>query len=164
MLIFEGRIRDMLKKPFGPVHKTVPAGMLSGRKIAAVGDFCIRRLSEAGVEPDIAVFDFMCMRRPIDEETRKLIEKKYPNPIRVENAAGTITDGLAGILSKAAEEEKAAVRVLGEEDLSSLALMAILPDGWVLAYGQPGEGMVLVEASEKIRGDAKSLMESARKG
>ena len=163
MLIFEGELREKLKRPFGPVEESVAKSALIGRKVAAVGDFYIRVLVEKGVKPQIAVFDYICMRKPVDAETRGVIEKNYPMPLHAANPPGTITDELMDSLLKVISAGKGAVKVEGEEDLAALALMSVLPDGWLLVYGQPNEGMVLVETSDRIRANAKAFMEKARK-
>jgi uncharacterized protein (UPF0218 family) len=163
MLVFDGELRERLKRPFGPVYSGELLKVIAGKKIAAAGDYCIRKLIQAGMKPDIAVFDFVCMRKPVDDETREIIEKNYPNPVTVANAAGTITEEMDAAVGMVLKSGAGAVRVDGEEDLASLVLMALLPDGWVLAYGQPNEGMVLVEASQKIRDNAQALMARAGK-
>ena len=79
------------------------------------------------------------------------------------NPHGTITREMESALEKAVKEGWGAVQVDGEEDLASLVLMATLPDGWVLVYGQPEKGMVIVEASDRVRENAKAFMAKAKK-
>jgi uncharacterized protein (UPF0218 family) len=48
--------------------------------------------------------------------------------------------------------------VSGEEDLLALPLFAMVPNGSVVLYGQPLEGMVIVRIDEKIRWKARDLL------
>lgn len=163
MLIFEGELRERLKIPFGPVYTGKIVQAVFGKKVAAVGDYCVRELALAGRKPDIAVFDYVCMRKPIGKETREVIEENYPHPAHAKNPHGTVTDEMESELRIAAGKGEGAIRVDGEEDLASLVLMSLLPDGWALVYGQPEKGMVIVESSEATRKKAASFLASARK-
>jgi uncharacterized protein (UPF0218 family) len=163
MLVFEGQLRERLKIPFGPVYTGEIVHAIFGKKTAACGDYCVRELVEAGKKPDIAVFDYVCMRKPVDAKTRGVLEKNYPEPMLAKNPPGTITREMESALEKAVKEGWGAVQVDGEEDLASLVLMATLPDGWVLVYGQPEKGMVIVEASDRVRENAKAFMAKAKK-
>jgi len=51
------------------------------------------------------------------------------------------------------------ITVDGEEDLLALPLLLILPEGSILMYGQPYEGMVVVKINSKVRKKAKDLMD-----
>jgi uncharacterized protein (UPF0218 family) len=48
--------------------------------------------------------------------------------------------------------------VSGEEDLLALPLFVMVPNGSVVLYGQPLEGMVIVRIDEKIRWKARDLL------
>ena len=53
------------------------------------------------------------------------------------------------------------VRIIveGEEDLLALPLFLIVPQGSILLYGQPSEGLVVVKINSKVRKKAKDLMD-----
>jgi uncharacterized protein (UPF0218 family) len=50
------------------------------------------------------------------------------------------------------------ILVTGEEDLLALPLFVIVPNGSVVLYGQPLEGMVIVRINEKIRRKAQEML------
>jgi hypothetical protein len=51
------------------------------------------------------------------------------------------------------------VLVEGEEDLLALPLFAMAPDGSVVLYGQPLEGLVVVRITQAKKNQAKNLMD-----
>ena len=101
----------------------------------------------------IVVVDHKIMRKSIDPIE---FEREYVN---VPNQAGTINAQAQSVLYQAAKKCKhLAVIVDGEEDLLVLPLMAFLPNGSVIIYGQPREGMVVITLTDERRAWAKSFM------
>jgi uncharacterized protein (UPF0218 family) len=49
------------------------------------------------------------------------------------------------------------LHVEGEEDLAAVPAVIVAPAGASVVYGQPGEGMVLVDADE-VRDEARDLL------
>ena len=47
--------------------------------------------------------------------------------------------------------------IKGEEDLLALPLFMYSPNGWTVFYGQPNEGLVVVEIDSNIRKKAKLI-------
>lgn len=121
--------------------------------LATVGDFVSYNILAANIHPDIVVVDHKIMRKSIDPIE---FEREY---INVPNPAGTINAKAQQVLSQAAEKCKhLAVIADGEEDLLVLPLMAFMPEGSVIIYGQPREGMVVITLTEKQRVWAKDFM------
>jgi hypothetical protein len=50
------------------------------------------------------------------------------------------------------------IKVIGEEDLIALPLIAYAPIDSVILYGQPSEGIVVVRVMNRIQTRAKHLM------
>ena len=72
---------------------------------------------------------------------------------------GVITPEAQQILLKAITlKKRLGVVVEGEEDLLVLPLMAMMPTGSVIVYGQPREGMVIVTLTEERRRWARNFM------
>lgn len=121
---------------------------------AVVGDYTSKNILEAGLDPDIIVLDYRVMRRdvdPLDHGDRRILRAKNPR--------GTVDQEAWSTLEEAVTlNSKSAVIVEGEEDLLVLPLISLMPLGSVIVYGQPREGMVLVEASEERKGWAESFM------
>jgi uncharacterized protein (UPF0218 family) len=59
----------------------------------------------------------------------------------------------------ASESRPVKVFVEGEEDLLVLPLLFLVPDGSVIVYGQPLEGIVVVKVSPEVSRKAKDLMD-----
>jgi uncharacterized protein (UPF0218 family) len=75
------------------------------------------------------------------------------------NPAGIISDKAIKVLQKALEATSPIrVKVQGEEDLLALPLFAMAPKGSVVLYGQPLEGIVLVNITEEKQNQAKEVM------
>ena len=50
------------------------------------------------------------------------------------------------------------LEVRGEEDLLALVCIALAPDGAIVAYGQPGEGAVIVRVDPSTRGRVHDIL------
>ncbi len=142
--------REELAEPHGILFTGTPSGrLLAGRRVAAVGDMVSHTLMEAGVEPSLVVLDGKTERRPygrgLDEALagRELVE--------VENRAGSIEHDAQETLMELAGEEGVAVLVEGEEDLLAIPLAIGMPEGSLVAYGQPGEGVVLMPVDRYLK-------------
>ncbi|MGD2200411.1 MAG: DUF359 domain-containing protein [Candidatus Bathyarchaeota archaeon] len=125
---------------------------------AVVGDITSKNILRADLQPDLVVVDNRVMRvdiEPIDLQGRESIPSM--------NQAGTIDTGAWVALREAITlKSKASVIVEGEEDLLVLPLILMLPEGSLIVYGQPREGMVVVEVTTEMRewtGDFISRME-----
>jgi len=126
--------------------------------LATVGDFVSYHILEAGINPDIIVFDHRIMRESVD-----LIEFDRKH-VKVTNAPGSITIESQSVLYQAVQEnEHLAIIVEGEEDLLVLPLMAYMPLGSVIIYGQPREGMVVITLNEERRSWATRFMKNMSK-
>lgn len=151
----------LFKKPFGllipddQVTKTLLLAILkSASLVITVGDATTQRLSEFGIIPDLAVIDGRERRSRRDyPASYKAVEVRCTNP------AGSITRTAVDVLEKSLKIDKP-VRVLveGEEDLLALPIFVMAPEGSVVLYGQPLEGLVVVKIDEAKRKEAKDLM------
>lgn len=165
-------LRVKLKKPFGVLirgtfSETMNQLMLIAERekpsmVIAVGDTVSRNLHKYGVKAQLLITD--------SERKRKKTEQAvFPakRVVRVENPQGTITEEAIVAVRKALESpEQVHIVVDGEEDL--LALVAVLhaPDGSLVVYGQPGEGIVVVRVTPEKKAEAvgiSKVMETARK-
>jgi uncharacterized protein (UPF0218 family) len=85
-------------------------------------------------------------------------EKHYNKIVNVDNEAGTINPLAEFVLISLIElKSKGAINVKGEEDLLTLVAMMHLPKDYVVVYGQPKKGAVLVEYSEDVKKKAKKV-------
>jgi GTP-dependent dephospho-CoA kinase len=153
---------QLLKRPFGAlvpdkdVTKQKLSSVLKGAtKIIAVGDATTERLVSFEIIPDVAVIDGRERR-----SKRSLPANYQARELRCANPAGAISKAAVKVLQDALRE-KAPVRVLvdGEEDLLALPAFAMAPEGSAVLYGQPLEGLVVVEITPAKQKQAKDLMD-----
>lgn len=160
LLLPEG-LRSSLKRPLGQLFPSTAAAVkhlrkLSPTRLIAVGDRVTADLLSAGVSPDVSVVDFVVMRAAATEKIKKAIDSFDARVIRVKNPAGTITHELRRALKEAKPPLKIVVE--GEEDLATLPAVLSAPLGSVVAYGQPEEGVVLVEVTKAKRQEFAALL------
>jgi uncharacterized protein (UPF0218 family) len=113
----------------------------------AVGDRVAQDLTDNQLPPDIMIVDDRIMRREIPSITATADET-----VTVRNPPGTITDEAWHAVKAAVNNpQRTKITVEGEEDL--LALVAVLeaPQGSLIFYGQPREGIVAVKATEEMK-------------
>ena len=133
-------IRGEFRKPFGDLHPSIPSllPLLRGHTVYTVGDVVTHNLIRAGVTPDVAIIDGHTMRVPCTRAVT--LPARY---LKARNPAGTISDQLIHAIRDAVAHPPAVVEVEGEEDLAVIPLVLEAPEGALVLYGQPGEGVVL---------------------
>lgn len=146
MLVLPEKLREEVRKPFGKIYKG--AAVLSAckeaeRPIVTVGDQCAHDLITAGIVPDMLILDFKIKRVEIPKEMKKEIAMHAKNAFVVFSPPGRISSQLAEAVGMLLDEGSGAIIVIGEDDLSSLLVMAHAKLG-TLVYGQPDEGAVVV--------------------
>ncbi len=160
MLILKKELRSTLRRPFGRLYPSLDdlGNLLSGGNLLiSVGDVTTKNLLDAGITPDISVIDYKIKRKP----SKYKIE--YDAVIlHAKNSPGTITDELWDVIKEGIDMVKKSKKnvlivVDGEEDLSVLPCVLESSEGSLILYGQPGEGIVLVEV-DKVKDRAKNLI------
>jgi len=147
--------RRELKKPLGLLllereNKTIEQlkQILKGHKTGktiVIGDYTAKRILDNGLTADIIVIDNKTMRKNIRPLTTTQEET-----IRVRNPAGTITEEAGKAVKEAVKSGKRTeILVDGEEDLLTLPAILHSPTGSVVMYGQPQEGLVVVEVTRE---------------
>ena len=157
MVRLSEELRGTLKKPLGqagPLGTLLPKA--GGRKIIAVGDQVVFNLLQKGIRPHVAIFDFRTRREEVGKEVSERLGKEYPEAQRVRNEHGTVSEALF-LLAPSLIESGGAVLIEGEEDLAALPFIYFLKKGYVVLYGQPGEGCVLVGHNSEGRKTIKEM-------
>ncbi|HID91119.1 TPA: DUF359 domain-containing protein [Candidatus Bathyarchaeota archaeon] len=149
-----------LKKPLGTVIKD-PRDVVSlirdkrPRKIIFVGDSTTRALM-GDLDPDVVILDNRIMRKPIEP-----VGIKAQTTIRVRNPRSHITMGAWRAIDMAmASRARVKIVVKGEEDLLTLPAIKLAPEGSVVLYGQPNEGLVVVNVDDQAKRRAERLLRS----
>jgi uncharacterized protein (UPF0218 family) len=152
-----------LKQPFGTL---VPSREVTKRKvlqlvkgalkIIAVGDATTEKLVSFGIVPDLAVIDGRERRskRTSIPDNYEAIQLVCSNP-----PGGVSVEALETLRVAINMDERVRVMVNGEEDMLALPIFSMVPDGTVVLYGQPLEGLVVTIVNEKARIRAKRLMD-----
>jgi len=151
------------KTPFGRIAEKTEAlveatqAQREGCLLISVGDSCAEVFLTNGVKPDILVYDEFCQRQPITSEVRRAIATLDTPITCVKNPPGHITDELEEEIENAIKKKKGKIFIEGEEDLAVLPAAIFAPLGSLIAYGQPNEGMVLVEVTPELKKKAKEI-------
>lgn len=163
-LILTEELRQSLKNPLGTLycgkgpklyHEI--AELVSAKnppKVIFVGDAVSRNATAAHLRRDVMIID----RREKRRRTRAP-QTTARNKFRVRNEPGTISPGAWVCLEKAIRSGDALVTVDGEEDLMTLVAMATAPLGSFVIYGQPDEGLVLIQIDVHAKKVANSFFE-----
>ena len=164
-LVLTEQVRSSLKKPLGrllrgsgpDIYREI-AQLISTKKprrVVLVGDAVSRNAVAANLHRDVMIIDNREMRvqtKPSDVLARRTF--------RVRNEPGTIGSDAWAAVNDAIESGDAVLIVDGEEDLLTLVAMALAPLGSFVIYGQPGEGLVLVEVDDRARKKANSFLKA----
>jgi uncharacterized protein (UPF0218 family) len=124
--------------------------------LVTVGDHVTADFLEAGIRPDVAIIDFLIMRFPADEKIKKVIDDYQVPTKRVKNPPSKITKELQDTVKNAVPPLK--IIVEGEEDLATLPAILMAQIGSVVAYGQPNEGIVLVEVTREKKREISDIL------
>lgn len=155
------RLRARLKRPLGKllpngtskdkIRKTLTRASLK----VAIGDSTTDLLLELGIVPDVHVVDGRERRM-----ARPLPKMMYTRQIYTLNPPGSISEEALKSIADALQA-KGPVRVLvdGEEDLLTLPAIVFSPDGAIILYGQPLEGLVIVNVDKNVRTKVLSILE-----
>ncbi len=120
---------------------------------AIVGDYVALNAIKGGLMPDIIVLDNKTLREDAPPVVHGMEE------LRVRNEAATISkESRKALYNAVTLKRRVAIVVEGEEDLLVLPLLAEMPLGSVIAYGQPHEGLVVVTVSRERRRWARRFL------
>lgn len=164
-LVLTESLRASLKSPLGMLlrgdgpdtYDTVNK-LISAKKpprIILVGDAVSRNAEAFGLRRDVMIIDNREMRtqaKPLNAISRRMF--------RVRNEPGTIGSDAWAAVDEAIDSGNAMVIIDGEEDLLTLVAMAVAPLGSFVIYGQPGEGLVLVEVDGQAKKRSVAFLEA----
>ncbi len=157
-----------LKKPFGRlIQGSFDQTMLGieeivrknkSRKIISVGDTVSRNLHAYQIIPQLSITDNKSMRRKVKPEVFA-----GKNLVRVKNPQGTITEEAITEIRKAIEsDEQLHIIVDGEEDLLALIAVLYAPEKSLIVYGQPYQGIVVVEVTSERKKEATEILKAMK--
>jgi len=160
------RMRDELHKPFGylisgsykETTRRLKAIIEERRPVAvvAVGDVVSRNLHGSDIKPKVAIVDNRSKRKKLKAVT---LAARLIGPI--DNPAGTITQEAIDSISEALKASgESQILIEGEEDLLVIPAVLQAQQGTLVVYGQPCEGIVVVEVTPEKKQEARRILES----
>lgn len=158
--------RELFKKPVGKLFENLQAALnyledKDFEQIITVGDVVSADFLRSEFKPDIIIADFKTERSQAKDEDINVIKKYSASKIEVKNPAGRITKDLWGSIETA--EPPAKIIVKGEEDMATIPAVILAKEGSVVVYGQPGEGLVLVEITAEKKKEFEEYLELLEK-
>jgi GTP-dependent dephospho-CoA kinase len=139
---------------------------VDARILVTVGDATTAKLLSFGIVPDLSVVDGKERRTPIVRtkiSPLEEIEQGRLSYMECSNKAGSISRSAIATIKDALKVPfPVRIFVYGEEDMLALPLFIMVPDGSVVLYGQPLEGMIIVKVNEDIRRKAQYLLDKIR--
>ncbi|MEW6748205.1 MAG: DUF359 domain-containing protein [Candidatus Micrarchaeota archaeon] len=157
------QVREELKAPLGRLQSdfTGLKELGQSRRLVSVGDVCTLGLLAMGIRPHLAVFDHLFMRRRLEPGMIRILELHFKEPKKYKNTPGTLSERLLADAPRLLDEG-GAVLIEGEEDLTALAFIMAAKEGDIIIYGQPEEGMVIVEPDEELKKKVAGWIKMAR--
>jgi uncharacterized protein (UPF0218 family) len=157
-------LREQLKIPLGiliPDNQTTKENILkhisSNSYVITVGDATTAKMIHFGIIPSLQIIDSQekrVKREPPSEEN-------ITTNISCDNPAGEIDPQSIIIIKNAFKSEQPVrITVNGEEDLLVIPVCIHAPENSVVMYGQPNEGLVIVQIDDKIRKKTQLILDS----
>ena len=123
--------------------------------LITVGDRTTEKMINFDLIPSLQIIDGQEKR-----EKRDPPKLENATELTVDNPAAEITPQSISIIQKAfTMNSPVRLFVNGEEDLLVLPVCVHAPENSVVMYGQPNEGLVIVDITTEIRNKAQSLLD-----
>lgn len=156
-------LRDKLKIPMGllllekdATKQNIIKHIEKNSFVITVGDRTTEKMISFGLTPSLQIID----------SQEKRIKRELPTGADIEtdltcnNPAAEITEESISVIKKAfSSPTPVRLVVNGEEDLLVLPVCIHAPENSVVMYGQPNEGLVIVEITSEIRNKAQRLLD-----
>ncbi len=159
-LVLREEAREQVAEAKGRLVKSVRE--IPEAPIVSVGDRVTSSLLENGRRPEVAIIDLK-ERRSVVASAIHLLSGYLL--LSTSNPPGRITRESWRMVKLAIDMASNGFRVAlvvdGEEDLLGFPATLVAPLGWLMLYGQPGIGMILVEIDDHVKMEAKQLLTRA---
>ena len=159
-------LREELKTPLGELIKdsnsdkeNIIRKIYSEKIVVTVGDATSELLIKMGLVPFLQIVDGKEKRHERDLP----INDSVITTINCKNPAGEITQQSMDTIKKSLNS-KPPIRIIvdGEEDLLVIPVCLFAPENCVVMYGQPNEGLVIVEITNQIRQKVQNIVNSMK--
>ena len=124
--------------------------------VITVGDRTTEKMIDFGLTPFLQIIDSQEKR-----VKREIPKADILTDLTCDNPAAEITEQSIDVI-KQAFLSKPPVRLVvnGEEDLLVIPVCIYAPENSVVLYGQPNEGLVIVQITPEVRSKAQRLLDS----
>jgi len=123
--------------------------------IITVGDRTTEKMIDFDLIPSLQIIDGQEKR-----EKREPPKLEHATELIVDNPAAEITSESISMIKKALTlQSPVRLFVNGEEDLLVLPVCIHAPENAVVLYGQPNEGLVIVQITQEIRNKVQTLLD-----
>ncbi|MBN1328979.1 MAG: DUF359 domain-containing protein [Candidatus Heimdallarchaeota archaeon] len=167
-LLLPFELRSKLTEPLGELITSNPTKELMMRiseqnppLVVLVGDYCVKDAIKNGLIPDISVIDGKNLRKPF-----KKISINNAKVIKRENSPATISIKTWQTIKEIINEQLAnkskepiVLLIDGEEDLLVLPIVLEAPENSFIVYGQPHEGIVIINVTANVKLKFTKLIE-----
>lgn len=155
-------LRDSFKNPLGVLlpediadKEHILEYLTDDSYIITVGDRTTEKLIDFGIIPSLQIIDGIEKR-----EKRDSINLENATELLVDNPPAEITDSSIEVIKKAfAMNDTVRIMVNGEEDLLVIPACLYAPENAVVFYGQPNQGLVIVQVTSDIRNKTQKLLD-----
>ena len=157
-------LREKLKIPLGILlldnqvsKENVLKYTQSGSFIITVGDATTEKMLNFGIIPSLQIIDAQEKRVKRAPPSNEMVA----TVISCKNPPGEITNESIAVIKRAfTSETPVRIIVNGEEDLLVLPVCIYAPKNAVVMYGQPNEGLVIVQINDQIRNKIQLILDS----
>ena len=154
-------LRDQLKIPLGillPIgqdnKENIQKYLSDNSYIITVGDKTTEKMIDFDLIPSLQIIDGLEKR-----QKREFPKLGNASELTIDNPPAEITLQSIEIIKKAfTMNSPVRLTVNGEEDLLVLPVCIHAPENSVVLYGQPNQGLVLVQITTEIRNKAQTLL------
>ena len=156
-------LRDQLKTPLGnlvsdndPNKENIIKKISAESILITVGDRTTENMLQLGLKPQIQIIDGLEKRNqravPVDDTVNTNLSCRNPS--------GEITEESIQVIQKAFScEPPVRITVDGEEDLLVMPVCIFAPENSIVMYGQPNEGLVIVQITPEIRAKVQKILD-----
>ena len=121
-----------------------------------MGDIVTYSAKKYHIPLSIAIIDKKTMRK---ESNVKIDYTDKETLVKVVNPPGTITfDAWNAVEEAMLKRKEVTILVDGEEDLLALPAIYLAPEGSIVIYGQPHEGVVVVKSDQKTKEKIRKIL------
>ena len=156
-------LRDQLKKPLGnlisdndPNRENIIKKISAESVIITVGDRTTENMLQLGLKPQIQIID------GLEKRTQRIMpaDDTVNTKLSCKNPPGEITEESIQVIRKAFScEPPVRITVDGEEDLLVIPACIFAPENSVVMYGQPNEGLVIVQVTPEILAKIQKILD-----